>query len=172
MNSFLINHADAESSINKSKEDLKNILSKYSLTPSKELKTLLDLVEEAAIECTMQYLWSYGYWVLREQQRRGPIDLYAYKIVNGQKIEYFIDVKGIRPNAKQSPPRYKPTLPKDYQRMSYQIRDRIVNRIVAIVFLKDKKTRRNIIFTEGWHTFFGGKKDLEGKRIIINKIVT
>ena len=172
MNNFFINPTDAEDSIDKSKKNLKKILSEYSLTPSKEIKILLNLVEEAAIECTMQYFWSYGYWVLREQQHRGPVDLYAYKIINGKKIEYFIDAKGIRPNAKLNPPRYKPTLPKDYIRMNYPIRDRIVNRIVAIVFLKDEKTRKNIIFTEGWHTFFGGKKDLQSKRVIINKLTT
>jgi len=169
MNSFFINLTDAKNSIDKSKENLKEILSKYSLTPSKEKKILLNLVEEAAIESTMQYFWSYGYWVLREQQHRGPVDLYAYKIINGQKIEYFIDAKGIRPNAKLNPPRYRPTLSKDYIRMNYPIRDRIVNRIVAIVFLKDEKTRKNIIFTEGWHASFGGKKDLQSKRVIINK---
>ena len=81
MNNFLINPSDADNSIKKSKENLKEILSKYSLTPSKEKKILLNLVEEAAIECTMQYFWSYGYWVLREQQHRGPVDLYAYKII-------------------------------------------------------------------------------------------
>jgi hypothetical protein len=171
MNSFFVNPDDAKSSIKKSKETLNKLLSKYSITPKEEKKILLDLVEEAAIECTMQYLWSFGYWILREQQHRGPIDIYAYKIVEGKKLEYSIDVKGIRPNAKQSPPRYKPTLSSDYERMNYSIRDGIVNRIVAIVFLKDEKTRKNIIFTEGWHNFFGGKKDLEEKRITINKIV-
>ena len=39
-----------------------------------------------AIERTMEYMWNKKYWVLREQQAKGPADLYAYKIINDERI--------------------------------------------------------------------------------------
>jgi len=97
------------------------------------------------------------------------MDLYVYKIVNGEKIEYAVDVKGIRPNAKKKPA-FKPTLPTGYEKKSHHVRDQILKRIVAIVYLKDEKTRKEIIFTEGWHTSFkGGQAGLNRKRVKINK---
>ena len=50
------------------------------------------------------------------------------RLVNGEKIEYAVDVKGIRPNAKKKPA-HKPTLSKVYERKSYHIRDQILKRI-------------------------------------------
>ena len=58
---------------------------------SPKVKGQSQLVEQMAIEKTKIYLWEKGYWVLREQQKRGPADLYAYKIVENRKIDYFID---------------------------------------------------------------------------------
>ena len=178
MNSFFINPKDAQFSIKKSKERLKEYLFIFNLLIDKEKKTklskeesakLISLVESAAIECTMQFFWKCGYWILREQQTKGPMDLYVYKIVNGEKIEYAVDVKGIRPNAKKKPA-HKPTLPTGYEKKSHHIRDQILKRVVAIVYLKDEKTRKQISFTEGWHTSFkGGQAGLTGKRIKINK---
>ena len=178
MNNFFINPKDAQSSITKSKERLKDNLFIFNLLIEKEKKSKLskeestklnNLVELAAIESTMQFFWKCGYWVLREQQTMGPMDLYAYKIVDGEKIAYAVDVKGIRPNAKKKPA-HKPTLSKVYEKKSYHIRDQILKRIVAIVYLKDEKTRKEISFTEGWHTSFkGGQEELIKKRIKINK---
>ena len=38
-----------------------------------------------SIHRTMYYLWDKNYWVFREQQGKGPADIYAFKIVNGEK---------------------------------------------------------------------------------------
>ena len=78
--------------------------SELKLTKPKTQGTL-EKVEEMAINRTMYYLWDKNYWVFREQQGKGPADVFAFKIINGEKKEYFIDVKGIHPNAKQKPDR-------------------------------------------------------------------
>ena len=126
MNNFFINPKDAQSSITKSKERLKDNLFIFNLLIEKEKKSKLskeesaklnNLIELAAIESTMQFFWKCGYWVLREQQTMGPMDLYAYKIVNGEKIAYAVDVKSIRPNAKKKPAP-KPTFSTIYEKKS------------------------------------------------------
>ena len=77
MNSFFINPKDAQFSIKKSKGRLKEYLLIFNLLIDKEKKSklskeesakLISLVELAAIECTMQFFWKCGYWILREQQ--------------------------------------------------------------------------------------------------------
>ena len=54
-----------------------------------KIKGSLEKVEEMAIQRTMYYLWDKNYWVFREQQGKGPADIYAFKIINGEKKEYF-----------------------------------------------------------------------------------
>jgi len=111
-------------------------------------------VEEMAIQRTMEYLWKYNYWVFREQQGKGPADIYAFKIINGEKIDYFIDAKGIHPNAKQKP-RFKPRAD-----LKFTSRDKVINRIVSIVY------NGKIKFVEGYHANY---KNLNDKYIQINK---
>ena len=125
-----------------------SILSYERITSSKEKKR----VEEMAIERTMEYMWNKRYWVLREQQSKGPADLYAYKIINDERIEYFIDAKGIHPNAKQTP-RFKPRAD-----LKFINRDRVIRRIVSIVH------NGKIKFVEGFHSNY---KNLEEKYIKI-----
>jgi len=102
-------------------EELKKLLTK-----PKE-KGQRKIVEEIAIEFTKIYLWKKGYWVMREQQSKGPADLYAYKIVNNKRIEYFIDAKGIHPKAN-----YKPAFKRKVS--TFRERDEVINRIQSIVF--------------------------------------
>ena len=92
-----------------------------------KIKGQSKIVEEIAVEKTKIYLWQKGYWVLREQQLRGPADLYAYKISNYKRIEYFIDCKGIHPRAN-----YKPAF--KARKSKFPIRDKIINRIQSIVY--------------------------------------
>ena len=111
------------SCIKLSRERRKQLTTKLKLTSPKDKGTLRE-VEEMAIERTMEYMWNKRYWVLREQQSKGPADLYAYKIINDERIEYFIDAKGIHPNAKQIP-RFRPRPDKKFIN-----RDRVIKRIV------------------------------------------
>ena len=97
------------------------------MTLNPKIKGQTKIVEEIAIEQTKIYLWQKGYWVLREQQLRGPADLYAYKILNYKKIEYFIDSKGIHPRAN-----YKPAFKARISK--FPVRDKILNRIQSIVY--------------------------------------
>ena len=78
------------SCIKRSKERRKILTEELKSTNPKDKGTFRK-VEEMAIERTMEYMWNKRYWVLREQQSKGPADLYAYKIINGERIEYFID---------------------------------------------------------------------------------
>jgi hypothetical protein len=96
-------------------------------------KGQLAIVEEIAIEQTKIYLWERGYWIMREQQLRGPADLYAYKIVNKKKIEYFIDAKGIHPYAN-----YKPAF-KRRPSNKFRERDEVIERIQSIVYKDEIK---------------------------------
>ena len=68
------------SCIKLSRERRKILTEKLKLTNPKDKGTLRE-VEEMAIERTMEYMWNKRYWVLREQQSKGPADLYAYKII-------------------------------------------------------------------------------------------
>lgn len=115
---------DITAEITKSKKRIKD-LEKELLSPKIQGQTRL--VEEIAVEQTKIYLWQKGFWVLREQQLRGPADLYAYKITNYKKIEYFIDCKGIHPRAN-----YKPAFKARISK--FPIRDKILNRIQSIVY--------------------------------------
>ena len=90
-------------------------------------KGQLAIVEEIAIEQTKIYLWERGYWIMREQQLRGPADLYAYKIIDNKKIDYFIDAKGIHPKAN-----YKPAFKRKIS--TFRERDEVINRIQSIVY--------------------------------------
>ena len=118
-----------------------------------KVKGSLEKVEEMAIHRTMYYLWDKNYWVFREQQGKGPADVFAFKIINGEKKEYFIDVKGIHPNAKQKP-KFKPRAD-----LKFINRDRIIHRIVAIVYNWEIK------FIEGFHANY---KNLNEKHFKIN----
>lgn len=139
------------SCIRVSREERKNLIKKLKKTNPKDKGTLKD-VEEMAIQRTMEYMWNKKYWVLREQQGKGPADLYAYKIINDERIEYFIDAKGIHPNAKQTP-RFKPRAD-----LKFVTRDRIIKRVVSIVH------NGKIKFVEGYHSNY---KNLEKKYIKI-----
>jgi hypothetical protein len=124
MTSYSPTKNDVTAEIAKSKKRIKD-LEKELLNP--KIKGQTKIVEEIAIEQTKIYLWQKGYWVLREQQLRGPADLYAYKILNYKKIEYFIDSKGIHPRAN-----YKPAFKARISK--FPVRDKILNRIQSIVY--------------------------------------
>ena len=68
------------------------------------------------------------YWVLRGLQKRGPADLYAYKIIGNRKIDYFVDAKGIHPKVNYKP-QFKRRAPS-----KFKDRDTILNRIQGIVY--------------------------------------
>ena len=137
---------ELSSCIRISREERKNLTEKLKLTNPKDKGTLKD-VEEMAIQRTMEYMWNKKYWVLREQQSKGPADLYAYKIINDEKIEYFIEAKGIHPNAKQIP-RFRPRPDKKFIN-----RDRVIKRIVSIVH------NGKIKFLEGYHEEYKNLKE-------------
>tara|TARA_B100001093_G_scaffold518964_1_gene605790 strand:- start:1774 stop:2283 length:510 start_codon:yes stop_codon:yes gene_type:complete len=166
MENFYINNTDKKICIKKSKEKLKKILSDNLIhadtkSLSKEENTQArKLVEEGAIEVIKQYLWEKNYWVLREQQSKGPTDLYAYKVINGKKIEFYIDAKGIRGGNKKKV-QGKPSASK------FPIRDRILRRIVGIVHLKDENSIKNIMFIEGWHKKYQSYKTSMKKGITV-----
>ena len=115
---------DVTSEISKSRKVIQ--IHEQELSKPK-IKGQSKIVEEIAVEKTKIYLWQKGYWVLREQQLRGPADLYAYKISNYKRIEYFIDCKGIHPRAN-----YKPAF--KARKSKFPIRDKIINRIQSIVY--------------------------------------
>ena len=73
---------DVTSEISKSRKVIQ--IHEQELSKPK-IKGQSKIVEEIAVEKTKIYLWQKGYWVLREQQLRGPADLYAYKISNYKK---------------------------------------------------------------------------------------
>ena len=166
MENFYINNTDKKICIRESKEKLKKILSNWLIhadtkTLSKEENTQArKLVEEGAIEVIKQHLWKKNYWVLREQQSKGPTDLYAYKILNGKKIEFYIDAKGIRGGNKKKV-QGKPAASK------FPIRDKILRRIVGIVHLKDENSIKNIMFIEGWHMKYQSYKTSMEKGITL-----
>lgn len=115
---------DVTSEISKSRKVIQ--IHEQELSKPK-IKGQSKIVEEIAVEKTKIYFWQKGYWVLREQQLRGPADLYAYKISNYKRIEYFIDCKGIHPRAN-----YKPAF--KARKSKFPIRDKIINRIQSIVY--------------------------------------
>ena len=115
---------DVTSEISKSRKVIQ--IHEQELSKPK-IKGQSKIVEEIAVEKTKIYLWQKGYWVLREQQLRGPADLYAYKISNYKRIEYFIDCKGIHPKAN-----YKPAFKARVSK--FPVRDKIINRIQSIVY--------------------------------------
>jgi hypothetical protein len=116
--------ADCTASINKSKIKIKELEKKLTLPKEKGQRKIVELI---AIEITKIYLWKKSYWVMREQQSKGPADLYAFKIVNNERIEWFIDAKGIHPKAN-----YKPAFKRKIS--TFRERDEVINRIQSIVF--------------------------------------
>tara|TARA_B110000003_G_scaffold240898_1_gene247814 strand:- start:274 stop:702 length:429 start_codon:yes stop_codon:yes gene_type:complete len=125
MSNYSPDKRDCSAAISKSKIKIKKL--KNKLTYPKD-KGQLRIVEEIAIETTKIYLWKRGYWIMREQQSKGPADLYAYKIVNNKKIDYFIDAKGIHPKVN-----YKPAF-KRRSSKAFRDRDKVINRIQSIVY--------------------------------------
>ena len=124
MTSYSPTKSDVTSETVKSRKRIKELEKELS---NPKIKGQTKIVEEIAIEQTKINLWQKGYWILREQQLRGPADLYAYKILNYKKIEYFIDCKGIHPKAN-----YKPAFKARISK--FPIRDKILNRIQSIVY--------------------------------------
>jgi len=124
MTSYSPTKNDVTSETVKSRKRIKELEKELS---NPKIKGQTKIVEEIAIEQTKINLWQKGYWILREQQLRGPADLYAYKILNYKKIEYFIDCKGIHPKAN-----YKPAFKARISK--FPIRDKILNRIQSIVY--------------------------------------
>ena len=116
--------ADCTASINKSKIKNKELEKKLTLPKEKGQRKIVELI---AIEITKIYLWKKSYWVMREQQSKGPADLYAFKIVNNERIEWFIDAKGIHPKAN-----YKPAFKRKIS--TFRERDEVINRIQSIVY--------------------------------------
>ena len=124
MTSYSPTKNDVKSETIKSRKRIKELEKELS---NPKIKGQTKIVEEIAIEQTKIYLWQKGYWILREQQLRGPADLYAYKILNYKKVEYFIDCKGIHSKAN-----YKPAFKARISK--FPIRDKILNRIQSIVY--------------------------------------
>jgi|TARA_B100001079_G_C16367559_1_gene495863 hypothetical protein len=125
MADYLPTERDCAAEITKSKKRLQEI--KLLWTKPKD-KGQSKLVEEMAIESIKIHLWKKKYWVLRELQKRGPADLYAYKIIDNRKIDYFVDAKGIHPKANYKP-QFKRRAPS-----KFKDRDAILNRIQGIVY--------------------------------------
>ena len=100
MTSYSPTKNDVTSETVKSRKRIKELEKELS---NPKIKGQTKIVEEIAIEQTKINLWQKGYWILREQQLRGPADLYAYKILNYKKVEYFIDCKGIHLKANYKP---------------------------------------------------------------------
>jgi hypothetical protein len=124
MANYSPNIADCTASINKSKIKIKELEKKLTLPKEKGQRKIVELI---AIEITKIYLWKKSYWVMREQQSKGPADLYAFKIVNNERIEWFIDAKGIHPKAN-----YKPAFKRKIS--TFRERDEVINRIQSIVY--------------------------------------
>ena len=116
---------DCTAEIRKSKKRLQEIKSLWTKPKSKGQSQYVEIM---AIESIKIYLWKKGYWILRELQKRGPADLYAYKIIDNRKIDYFIDAKGIHPKANYKP-QFKRRAPS-----KFKDRDAILNRIQGIVY--------------------------------------
>ena len=83
MTSYSPTKNDVTSETVKSRKRIKELEKELS---NPKIKGQTKIVEEIAIEQTKINLWQKGYWILREQQLRGPADLYAYKILNYKKI--------------------------------------------------------------------------------------
>ena len=81
--------AEIKSCIKLSRERRKILTEELKLTNPKDKGTFRK-VEEMAIERTMEYMWNKRYWVLREQQNKRPADLYAYKIINDEKMNILL----------------------------------------------------------------------------------
>lgn len=115
-------------------------------TETKE-KGTLKLVQERALAAVKKDLMAKGYYVYDEYFRRGPADIIAMKVENGQMIQHFIDVKGINPNANYTPA-FKPRADKEFL-----VRDKAINRIVAIEY------NGIIKYVEGYHDNYKNLKE-------------
>ena len=115
-------------------------------------KGTLALVQQIAISKVKKDLMMKGYYLFDEYFTRGPADLIAMKVENGEKVVHFIDVKGINPNANYTPA-FKPRADKNFL-----VRDKAIDRIVAIEY------RGKIQYVEGYHENY---KNLKSKYIEI-----
>ena len=115
-------------------------------------KGTLALVQQIAISKVKKDLMMKGYYLFDEYFTRGPADLIAMKVENGNEVIYKIDVKGINPNANYTPA-FKPRADK-----KFLVRDKAINRMVAIEY------RGKIQYVEGYHENY---KNLKSKYIEI-----
>ncbi len=110
------------------KQSKKKVLELTALLTKTKESGQAKFVEEIAIEETKIHLWKKGYWILREQQQKGPADLYAYKIIENKIIDYFIDAKGIHPRVN-----YRPQFKRRVSSKFHE-RDTVLNKIQAIFY--------------------------------------
>ena len=90
-----------KASIAKSKKELKRIyINLKSKSPNKDH---LQDVQKYGIEHTKIKGWEKGYYVFEECQINGPVDIIFMKFINGERIVYNIDSKGIHPNCRYFP---------------------------------------------------------------------
>ena len=90
-----------KASIAKSKKELKRIyINLKSKSPNKDH---LSDVQKYGIEHTKIKGWEKGYYVFEECQINGPVDIIFMKFINGERIVYNIDSKGIHPNCRYFP---------------------------------------------------------------------
>ena len=134
-------------------EDAKilEIENKLKGTQTKDKGTLA-LVQQMAICKVKKDLMMKNYWLFDEYFTRGPADIIAMKVVDGEEVIYKIDVKGINPNANYTPA-FKPRADKNFL-----VRDKAIDRIVAIEY------RGKIQYVEGYHENY---KNLKSKYIEI-----
>ena len=132
-------------------EKILEINKKLENTQTKD-KGTLELVQQRALSYVRKDLMMKGYYLFDEYFRRGPADLIAMKVENGNEVIYKIDVKGINPNANYTPA-FKPRADK-----KFLVRDKAINRIVAIEY------RGKIQYVEGYHENY---KNLKSKYIEI-----
>jgi len=106
----------------------RNLKSERKRTLKEKLLTKKLSTEMRARFLVEQYLVERNYYVLEESQRNGPIDICAYKIVDGKVIWFNIDVKGISDDVN-----YKPQFKRRISKTFYE-RNKKLKVIQAIVY--------------------------------------
>ena len=114
--------------MNKTYQLPKNLKSERKRTLKEKLSAEKLSTEMRARFLVEQYLVERNYYVLEESQRNGPIDLSAYKIIDGRVIWFNIDVKGISDNVN-----YKPQFKRRISKQFYE-RNKKLKVIQAIVY--------------------------------------
>ena len=121
-----------KASIKKSKEKLKIIYHKLkNKKPSDEDK---QDVQTYGVEWTKIKGWEKGYYVYEECQINGPVDIIFMKFIDGKRIVYNIDSKGIHPNCN-----YFPQMKRKVSKEKFLERDTMYKRIQSIAWKVEEK---------------------------------